>query len=224
MPKNNNLKFILICLVLFAAGGLLRIQSGWIALPQPAAAKNLVNELNAESQAQLQQTVLNFYHSVDKGRYVEAAQLSFENKWQKLADKSYIPIGLVSPDEFSEVLSDEIGSNGMGLNIISIEIRGEAPLPIEQWAGANRPELLTLQFLAAETPLKGIYEVEVSGVLLGRCSRWDWDDKVLVVHMGDQWKLLLPGSPDTFGPHHEEWFLDRNPLKGKIINQPGSQT
>ncbi len=225
-PKNSNLRFLLICLTLFALGALLRIQSGWMGLPQATAAENLdiSAELSLESQAQLRETVLNFYHAVDKGRYTEAAALSLETRWQKLADKSYTPIGLTSPDEFSQLLSDEIGSNGMGLNIISIEVRREAAVPAEQWQAATRPELLTLNFLPADAPLTGIYEVEVGGVLLGRCSRWDWDDKVLVAHLGDQWKLLLPGSPDTISPHHEEWFLNRNSLKGKVINQPGQQT
>lgn len=226
-PKSNDLRFWLVCLTLLALGGLLRIQSGWIVLPQAAAAKNLdvSAELSAGAQAQLQQTVLNFYQAIDKGRYAEAAQLSFETEWQKLADKkSYTPIGLTSPEKFSQALSDEIGSNGMGLNIISIEVRGQTPLPVEQWAAPNRPELLTLLAIPPEPAISGIYEVEVGGVLLGRCSRWDWDDKVLVAHVGDQWKLLLPGSPDAISPHHEEWFLDRNPLKGKTIVQPGQQT
>ncbi|MFN8455189.1 MAG: hypothetical protein U0401_11070 [Anaerolineae bacterium] len=225
-PKNSNLRFMLICLTLFAVGALLRIQSGWMVLPQAAAAQNLAisAELSAESQAQLRAIVLNFYHAVDKGRYTEAADLSFETRWQKLADKSYTPIGLTSPDEFSQLLSDEIGSNGGGLNIISIEVRRETPVPAEQWSAAKRPELMTLHFLPPDAPLTGIYEIEVGGVLLGRCSRWDWDDKVLVAHIGDQWRLLLPGSPDIISPHHEEWFLDRNSLKGKVINQPGQQT
>ena len=115
----------------------------------------------------------------------------------------------------------EIGSNGMGLNIISIGIMGQSPLPPEQWTLTDRPELWTLDFLPDKAEVQSVYEVEVAGVLLGRCSRWEWYDKVLVAHLkGDGgWKLLLPGSPNPTSPHHEEWFLDRYPLKGKRITQ-----
>ena len=82
MRSNKDLRFILICLLLFMVGGLLRIQSGWIALPQPVEASSIFSpELSPEMSAELQQTVLDFYNLVDKGRYDEAHQLSLENKW-----------------------------------------------------------------------------------------------------------------------------------------------
>jgi hypothetical protein len=167
----------------------------------------------------LNQTVLDFYHLVDKGNYAAAYQLSFENRWLKGAEKSYTPKGVTSQEEFIDTLSDEIGSNGMGLNIISIEVLGQTPLPATDWAASNRPELHPLKTLALGSQVEAVFEVEVAGVLLGRCSRWDWHEKVLVAKLSGEngWRLLLPGSPNPSSPHHEEWFLDRDPFKGKVI-------
>ena len=223
MTKNsNNRRFVLVCLIIFALGILLRIQSGWLVLPQPARAKTVpvIQELNAEAMAELQETVLDFYHLIDKGKYEEAYHFSFENKWQQLENETYVPAGLTSQTEFVEVISNEIGTNGMGLNIISIEILGHSALSPEQWTSPDFPELQTLTFLPEDTELQGVYQVEVGGVLLGACSRWDWSDKILVAQLrGDnKWKLLLPGSPNPRKPHYEEWFLDRNPLKGQPVN------
>ncbi len=221
MKSKQDLRFSLICLVLFCLGGLLRIQSGWLAWPQQVSASSLAldQELNEAALAELHQTVLDFYHLVDKGSYAAAYQLSYENKWLKSAEKSYTPNGLTSQDEFIDVLSNEIGSNGMGLNIISIQVQGQRPLPPEEWSVPNRPELQTLKALPSESQVQAVFEVEVGGVLLGRCSRWDWRNKVLVAKLsGEQgWRLLLPGSLEPSSPHHEEWFLDRDPFKGKTI-------
>lgn len=228
MKPNRDLRFVLICLVLFALGGLLRIQTGWIVLAWPVEASNLPSsqELSEEALLELKQVVLDFYQLVDKGNYAEAYQLSFENKWLKMESGVYKPNELTSQEEFIDTLSNEIGGNGMGLNIISIEVVGQAPLPPSQWLSPDRPELYTLEMLPAETRVQGIYEVEVGGALLGRCSRWDWYDKVLVARLQgeNRWRLLLPGSPEPTSPHHEEWFLDRNPLKGKPIAQENAPT
>ncbi len=219
MKSKQDLRFSLICLVLFGLGGLLRIQTGWLAWPEHAEASSLTlsQELNETALAELHQTVLDFYYLVDKGNYAAAYQLSLENKWLKSAEKSYTPGGLTSQDEFIDILSNEIGSNGMGLNVISIEVLGQTPLPPTDWAVPNRSELQMLKALALESQVEAIFEVEVGGVLLGRCSRWDWHDKVLVAKLPGGWRLLLPGSPEPSSPHHEEWFLDRDPFKGKII-------
>ena len=220
MRSTKDLRFVLICLLLFMVGGLLRIQSGWIALPHPVEASSTFSpELSPEMSAELQQTVLDFYSLVDKGRYDEAYQLSLENKWLKLEEGIYTTNGLIGQDEFEEVLSNEIGGNGMGLNIISIEVTGQSPLAPDRWASGEYPELRTLDSLPDGIQVQGIYELEVGGVLLGRCSRWDWQDKVLVARLSGEngWRLLLPGSPEPTSPHHEEWFLDRDPLKGKTI-------
>ena len=227
MSPNKDLRFILICLLLFMVGGLFRIQSGWIVLPQRVEASSVLSqELSPEALVELQQTVLDFYNLVDKGRYEQAHQLSFENKWLKSAEGTYVPTGLISKDEFVDVLSNEIGGNGMGLNIISLEVLGQSPLAPELWTSVNHPELQTLNSLPEEVQVQGVYEVEVGGVLLGRCSRWDWHDKVLVAKLSGEygWRLLLPGSPEPTSPHHEEWFLDRDPLKGKTIAGEGHQT
>lgn len=225
--SNKDLRFVLICLLLFMFGGLLRIQAGWITLPQQVEASSTFSrELTPEMSAELEQTVLKFYTMVDKGRYDEAYQFIFENKWQKLEDGAYAPNGLIGQDEFREVLSNEIGGNGMGLNIISIEVRGQSPLPPDRWTAREYPELQTLKSLPDDIQVQGVYEVEVGGVLLGRCSRWDWQDKVLVARLSGEkgWRLLLPGSPEPSSPHHEEWFLDRDPLKGKTIAGEEQQT
>jgi hypothetical protein len=202
------------------AGSLLRIQSGWLALPKLAVAKTLpvIQELDTEATAELHETVLDFYNLVDKGNYVEAYQVSYENKWLKTDEGQPTSIGLISQDEFVDTLSSEIGPNGMGLNIISLEILGQWPLPSEQWTSSDRPELQALNFLPYEE-IQGVYEVEVGGTLLGACSRWDWSDKVLVARLQgeNEWKLLLPGRPDINSPHHEEWFLDRNPWNRQPI-------
>lgn len=222
MVRYRNLRFTLVCLAMFLVGGLLRLQAGWLSLAWPVGTSGVfaAPNLDNEAMAALQATVVNFYTLVDKGRYQEAYQLGFETKWQKLESGAYASVGLVPVEEFAGTLSDEIGSNGMGLNIVSIGITSQAALAAEQWQAIDRPELQALSFVPAQ--VQNIYEVEVGGVLLGRCSRWDWRDRILVAYTSDgDWKLLLPGSLNSYGPHHEEWFLDRNPFKGKKIVPAG---
>ncbi len=215
----NDVRFTLICLTLFLFGAYLRLRAGWSPFPSTATASTLpISEQSDVSLAELDETVLDFYKLVDNGNYQAAYQLSLENKWREVGEDEYVAAGLTSEEEFVETLSNEIGSNGMGLNIIAIDIVEAALLPSDRWKLEEWPELLTLNSLPRKAKVQGVYEVEVAGVLLGRCSRWEWRDRVLVARMqGGDWKLLLPGSPSLTSPHHEEWFLDRYPLKGKRV-------
>lgn len=211
----KDLRFIVICLMLFLVGGLLRLQAGWSPRLWSAAAGSVsVEELSDEQLAELNETVLKFYKSIDTGNYEEAYQLAFENKWQKSEGEEYALVGLTSEEEFVSRLTAEIGNNGMRLNIIGIEVLGQSPLPPEHWTPEERPELYALQHLPSEAWVGSVYEVEVGGVLLERCSRWNWFDKVLVAHTQDngEWKLLLPGGLDPNRPHHIEWFRDGYPF------------
>ena len=216
----NDVRFLLICLMLFLLGGFLRVRSGWMPLPRSAqeATSPVVEEQSDELLAGLRETVLDFYRLVDNGEYADAHSLCFEGKWQKLEGGEHRVVGLTSQEEFSNSLDNELGSNGMGLDIIRIDVMVPTLLPSEQWMPADRPELWTLDFLPNGLRVKNVYEVEVGGDMLNTCSRWNWFDRVLVVHLeGDAgWRLLLPGSPSVSSPHHEAWFMDSNPLEVQL--------
>ena len=214
----HDLRFILVCSALFLIGGALRLATGGLNLPWISAGASLSSTaLAAGTEAEqvppeVAATVLDFYRAVDKGRYAEAFALALENRWSESADGGYQVDGLASEDQFVTALTDELGANGMELNIISIEAVDQVVLPPAEQMPEKHPELGTLQFLPAGTRIEHIYRAYVKGTLLGRCSRWDWDKHVLVVQLkGQGWRVLLPGVKGPHQPHNEEWFLDRNP-------------
>jgi hypothetical protein len=214
----RDLRFILVCSVLFLIGGALRLVTGGLNLPWSSAGASLSLAASAAGTGaeqvppEVAATVLDFYRAVDKGRYAEAFALALEDRWSESADGAYQVDGLVSEDQFVTALTDELGANGMELNIISIQAVDQVALSPAEQMPERHPELGTLKFLPAPTRVERVYRVYVKGTLLGRCSRWDWDKHVLVAQFkGQGWRVLLPGVKGPHQPHNEEWFLDRNP-------------
>ncbi len=206
------IRFWLMSVVLVALGGLLRLGAGWqplswlarVGAPTEAGA-------SVSRGADLVDTVLSFYRLIDDGKYREAYWLSLENKWEKGSDGQLRVIGLVSEEEFVDRLLAEMGVNGLGQNIIKIGVLTQSLLPPGEWTATRWPELHTLAFLDDTVQVQDVYQVQVVGALLGRCSQWDWVKHLLVARLGgaQRWKILLPGSGDTSQPHYQDWFIDR---------------
>ena len=154
--------------------------------------------------------VLDFYNAVDKGRYADAYGLTLENHWSQAGSDVSEVDGLTTEDQFVSSLTDELGANGMSLNIIAIQTLDQTPLPRAERNPEVYPELLALESLPAGARVEQVYRVHVGGTLLGRCSRWDWSKQILIAKVkGDRWRVLLPGVKGPYQPHYEEWFLDR---------------
>ncbi len=217
MQKNT--RFVLVCIVLFAIGAGLRLTAPDPISPAPVAAMDL-QPAAAPATAEpvpldVSATVLNFYHAVDKGDYASAYALALENHWSPAEDGTLRVDALATQDEFVSMLADELGANGMSLNIIAIEAQDEAFFIPTAQDMEDLAELQTLEFLPTGAPVTELYRVRLAGTLLGRCSRWDWSKHVLVAEVeGEGWRVLLPGMKGPFKPHHEEWFLDRTPQAG----------
>ena len=209
-------RFILVCIALFLVGGGLRLATGGLSLPWAAVAAGFPGAASTGRSEQVPSEagtiVLDFYRAVDKGRYADAYALALENRWSQAAGDASEAVGLTAEDQFVNSLTDELGANGMSLNIISIDMFDMAPLPSVEQKPEVYPELRTLRFLPAGTRVASVYRVHVGGTLLGRCSRWDWSKQVLVAQLkGKGWRVLLPGVKGRYQPHYEEWFLDRAP-------------
>lgn len=206
------MRFWLISVVLLVLGSLLRLGAGWQPLGwlTQASAQTETSALEVRHD-DLADTVLSFYRLIDDGRYREAYRLSLESKWQKGTDGQLRVVGLVSEEEFVKRLLDEMGVNGLGQNIISMKVISQTQLPPAEWQPTRRPELHALAFLGHGVQVQDVYQVQLAGALLGRCSQWDWVKHLLVARLrGDQpWKILLPGSADTSQPHYQDWFMDR---------------
>jgi len=154
--------------------------------------------------------VLDFYNAVDKGRYADAYDLTLENHWSQAGGDVSEVDGLTTEDQFVSSLTDELGANGMSLNIIAIQTLDQTPLPRAERNPEVYPELSVLESLPAGARVEQVYRVHVGGTLLGRCSRWDWSKHILIAKVkGDGWRVLLPGVKGPYQPHYEEWFLDR---------------
>lgn len=210
----QNASFILVCVVLFVIGAGLRLASGGLRIPSFSGQLGLSLPASlAESElvpVQVGNTVLDFYNAVDKGRYAEAYALTLETHWSQTADGVSQVDGLTTEDQFVSSLTDELGANGMSLNIIAIQTLDQIPLPLVERNPEVYPELLALESLPAGARVEQVYRVLVGGTLLGRCSRWDWSKHVLIAKVkGDGLRVLLPGVKGPYQPHHEEWFLDR---------------
>ena len=223
--SQHDLRFGLICLVLVAAGGLVRLSSGWHPLHNAAVAQAVSSEPGGDATvSELRDSVLRFYQLVDDGRYQAAYRLCLENRWQSLSTGEYTVEGLATEDDFVETLNREMGGQGLGQNIIKIAVTETTPFTLSEHIPAARPELRTLSFLPAAYQVRDIYQVRVTGALSGRCSQWDWDESLLAARLWDgtssQWRLLLPGKLDDRFPHYQEWFMERDPLAGRRVAQP----
>jgi len=217
--SGHNVRFIIICLALFLGGGFLRSQSGGLTLPRPvetltppAAGEPL--EQQEQLPPGLRETVSNFYEWIDRGYYKEAHQISLENKWLERGPDTYVRGGLTSQDEFVNALNQEWRVNGTDLNVVTLDVlRADRLLP-ERRTPSERPELYTLNDLPPGIQAEDIYEVTVAGLVIERCSTWEWDKKLLVAKLGGTggWKILLPGIPDARFLRAEVWFLDKNPF------------
>ncbi len=217
---NGNMRFILICLALFGVGGFLRYRSGWLTLPRPT--ETPVPSATTEPQEQLslglRETVFNFYEWIDRGYYKEAYQISLENKWLERGPDTYVRAGLTSQDEFISALNWEWRVNGTDLTIVAIDLLGVSQLEPDHRMPLQRQELYTLDSLPAGTQVEDIYQVEVGGLVIERCSTWEWDQKVSVAKLSTgEWKVLLPGIPGAHSSRVEAWFLGKDPFVGLDI-------
>lgn len=218
---HHDLRFGLVCLVLIVVGGWIRLSAGW----QPFGLGAEVHAGAGEaSPADLSASVLRFYELIDDGHYAAAYQLVLENRWQVSSTGDYSVEGLMSEAEFVATLNREMGSQGLGQNIIKIAVTAVSPYTLTAGIPPDRPELWTLSFLPGSVQVEEVRQVRVAGALLGRCSQWDWDERLLAARVRDgttsQWRLLLPGLLDDRFPHYQEWFMDRNPLVGRRVTPP----
>jgi hypothetical protein len=208
LRNKSNLRFVVVCAILFLAGSALRVAAGVVTLPwsqaSPAAAPGA--RVNRALPAEAVELVLSFYEAVDKGRYAEAYGASLENHWQT-ADTVQVD-RLTQEDEFVAALSDELGANGMSLNIVALQALTHTVVLRQELDPARYPELSTLDLLPAGNQVRQLGQVELAGTLLGRCSRWDWTRDVLVAELpGQGWRVLLPGVRKAHGLHNVDWFL-----------------
>ncbi len=221
MPSQHNRRFILICLLLFVAGALLRLRSGWLVLPwlSPAQAGSASAAVPLALPPGLGETVLNFYQWLDRGDYPDAYHASLENKWQVRAPGTYVPAGLASEEEFVQSATEAWGVNGADLTIDQISLVSASRLELQAQVPSERPELYTLAAFPPGQVLE-IFQVGVSGSLLERCAAWQWSKHLLVARLSSgDWKILLPGVPDAQTPLLQAFFLDQNSFAGLQIEE-----
>ncbi len=205
----RNFRFWVISVVLFLVGGGLRFSAGAASLPWLPSrdqGKSQDTVITRELPPEAVQQVLDFYRAVDKGRYVEAFQISLENHWQ--VGETPTVDRLTHEDEFVAALDKELGAKGMGLNIVAIQPVTQTVVLRSEIDSAVYPELAVLDVLPAGAKAAELGRVQLTGTLLGRCSRWNWERDVLVVNLpGQGWRVLLPGVRKAFRPHNADWFL-----------------
>lgn len=194
----------------------MRYESGWLSLS--GFPNNQVPSADSQQPRKpfptgLGETVRKFYEAADRGLYKEAYQLALENKWQAKAPDTYALAGLTSQDEFVHALTEQWGDNGVDLTINEMDLLSASPLGTNRPLPSEWPELYTLADLPADTLVEDIYEVQIHGSLMERCSLWQWDKRLLVAKLTPgEWKVLLPGIPDNRISHIQVWFLDKNPF------------
>jgi hypothetical protein len=204
-------RFAIVCAALFLAGALLRYLYGGLAAPWANAGSDLALPPG------LAETVQSFYGRLDRGDYHGVYRISLQNQWAELGANTYLSTGLTTEDAFVRDLQFEFGPHGQDLTIISLGIFAARALPRESQVVADRPALLAARHLPA-AQVEAIYEVEVGGALLDRCSRWEWRQTLLVARLADGgWKALLPGNPHGRVTATDQWFLGVNPFEGKRV-------
>ena len=170
------------------------------------------NKLKRVGSSEVEAIAYEIYYCIDKGKYVDLYNLSFEGRWSEKKDeageaKSYLLDGLMNQNNFIELANIDYGENGWRVNFTSLEITDVSNISRADFASDFPPENEILNYVDKENNIERIYIVNVVGYIVGSCAINDWRKKLPLIWIDQGWKAIVPGTPEDLLPIHREQYL-----------------
>ena len=159
---------------------------------------------------------MKFYKNIDKGDYKNIYNYIIEGKWKRIyADEviKYSLAGIYEKDYFLKRYINEFGKDGWKIYNESLAIVGKNKITRSEFKNYYLCENNILDYIDPENNIKYINIVEVSGYNIGTCSIKEWRRKIPIVWYKDNWKIILPGSPEGLNVLHREGIFSNIELK-----------
>jgi len=162
-------------------------------------------------------TARSFYLHIDRGEYDRAWELSLEPDWagsdmeelffREVAEGPEGFSGWTPKERFIERTSWELGADGTGVTLKSVEARILRPVDMVEFVGSYGID-----------GLEKAYLLEVTGRLLGSCSllRFRTNLVVLVINSGN--RVFLSGTKPKDSYFYQTWFSEIK-ISGSIWEQ-----
>ncbi len=170
------------------------------------------NKLKRVGSSEVEAIAYEIYYCIDKGKYVDLYNFSFEGRWSEKNDevgkaKSYLLDGLVNQNNFIENAINDYGENGWRLHFTSLEITDVSNISRADFAGDFPLENEILNYVDKENNIERIYIVNVEGYIIGSCAINDWRKKLPIIWIDQGWKAIVTGTPEDLLPIHREQYL-----------------
>jgi hypothetical protein len=162
--------------------------------------------------------VVSFYMFLDSGLY--------EKAWELVLEPDFIGTGKVvnfseeieaNPDgfygwtdreRFVERMRRELGQEGTGITLKNIQVDAVQPVDFRQYA-MKHPLLNNLQKSFSpglQDGVGGAFLVDVTGNLLGACTIFKWDKRIMVLRIDKRYRILLSGTKSAKSFFYQGWF------------------
>jgi hypothetical protein len=162
-------------------------------------------------------TAKSFYLHLDMGNYVRAWELSLEPDWtggdweelffREVAEHPEGFSGWTSKERFTQRMSWELGENGTGITLKSVEAKILRALDPEGFARTYGIE-----------GLERAYLLEITGRLLGSCSLLRFRTNLVALVINGENRILLSGTKHKDTCFYQSWFSEME-ISGSIWEQ-----
>lgn len=195
---------VLVLVFVFAAGVFIRLLGGVSIISTdlvyyPGEMQNPTGSKTPE------EAVKSFYVLIDRGEYEKAWELSLEPDWtggvrgygykDELSSSGKEFMGFTGRETFVKRLDEELGRNGGGITLRSIE--AEVMEPIDTSVFYESYGLKNV---------RDAFRVRVKGNILGACTIFRWEKELIVLGLGKGYKVLLSGTKNKNSYFYQSWF------------------
>jgi hypothetical protein len=171
------------------------------------------NHLKSGNNNEIENVAMTFYENIDRGNFEKLFDMSIETHWSRNTDNEnggkYVIDGIVKRDDFIKRVIKDFGENGWRIMFTSLNTTGVSKISLDEFKKLYPRENEILKYCTFNKNVKHVYLVDIKGYSLGNCDIADWNKKLPIIWTGDNWKVLLPGSPEDLILHREDWFVNR---------------
>lgn len=173
-------------------------------------------KLEYGTEDEISALAMKFYKNIDKGDYENIYNYIIEGKWEKTdadEDIKYSFAGIYEKNYFLRRYIKEFGKDGWKINNESLSISGENKITRSEFKNYYQCENNILDYIDPKNNIKYINIIEINGYNIGTCSIREWRRKIPIVWYKDNWKIILPGSPESLNVLHREGIFSNIELK-----------
>ncbi len=162
-------------------------------------------------------TARSFYLYIDRGEYDRAWELSLEPDWtgsdteelffREVAEDPKGFSGWTPKERFVERNTWELGADGTGITLKSVEARILRAVDMEELAGSYGVD-----------DIEKAYLLKVTGRLLGSCSLLRFSTNLIVLVINGENRVFLSGTKPKDSYFYQTWFSEIE-ISGSIWEQ-----